>query len=473
MAADIVSELNSQSNDSPSGSKRSARRTARIAEIGQHAAKRRRERLLTHPLAVKHKRRGITQRFVELRTAGLGGIAAFLAVLGPGMLAGLSDDDPAGITTYSVLGAEHGYRLLWIIPASTILLIYFHLLAVRIGAASGKGFVGVIRERWGASMGYFAVIGLLFANFGTICAEYAGISAAASLVGIPSWVSTPLAGILISLLVVLGSFHRVELILLVISSTLALYVIDGVLAGPDWGLVLQGSLIPSLPLNQSGWIAITATLGTTLAPWGLAFLQSYAVDKKINVANLRWENVDVFIGSVLTGVIGLAIAVACAATLHQADLHIEDAKDAAIALKPLAGSFATALFGFGLLGASLLAAAIVPLATAYSIAEGIGAPASLDLDARHFQFFYAAFIGLTVAAVSVISLPGLPLVPLIYASQVVNAVLLPLHVIALQVLANDRRVVGDAKLGVLANAFGWLSVVLITTCVAALAVSWF
>ena len=307
MAADIVSELNSQSNDSPSGRKRSARRTARIAEIGQHAAKRRRERLLTHPLAVKHKRRGITQRFVELRTAGLGGIAAFLAVLGPGMLAGLSDDDPAGITTYSVLGAEHGY----------------------------------------------------------------------------------------------------------------------------------------------------------------------AVDKKINVANLRWENVDVFIGSVLTGVIGLAIAVACAATLHQADLHIEDAKDAAIALKPLAGSFATALFGFGLLGASLLAAAIVPLATAYSIAEGIGAPASLDLDARHFQFFYAAFIGLTVAAVSVISLPGLPLVPLIYASQVVNAVLLPLHVIALQVLANDRRVVGDAKLGVLANAFGWLSVVLITTCVAALAVSWF
>jgi Mn2+/Fe2+ NRAMP family transporter len=252
-----------------------------------------------------------------------------------------------------------------------------------------------------------------------------------------------------------------------------LYVIDGVLAGPDWGLVLQGSLIPSLPLNQSGWIAITATLGTTLAPWGLAFLQSYAVDKKINVANLRWENVDVFIGSVLTGVIGLAIAVACAATLHQADLHIEDAKDAAIALKPLAGSFATALFGIGLLGASLLAAAIVPLATAYSIAEGIGAPASLDLDSRHFQFFYAAFIGLTVAAVSVISLPGLPLVPLIYSSQVVNAVLLPLHVIALQVLANDRRVVGDAKIGVLANAFGWLSVVLITTCVAALAVSWF
>ena len=337
--------------------------------------------------AVAHRRRGIARKFSQLRNTGAGGLAAFLAVLGPGMLAGLSDDDPAGITTYSVLGTDYGYRLLWIIPASTVLLIYFHLLAVRIGAASGKGFVGIVRERWGASMGYAAVIGLLLANFGTICAEYAGISAAASLVGIPSWISTPIAGLLICLVVVLGSFHRVEMVLLVISSTLALYIVDGILARPDWSLVVQNSLIPNLPVNQSAWIAVTATLGTTLAPWGLAFLQSYAVDKKITVADLRWERVDVVIGSVLTGVIGLAIAVACAATLHQTGAHIQEASDVAVALRPLAGSFATVLFGVGLLGASLLAAAIVPLATSYSIAEGIGAPASLDLDSHHFQFF--------------------------------------------------------------------------------------
>jgi len=202
------------------------------------------------------------------------------------MLAGLSDDDPAGITTYSLLGTDHGYRLLWIIPASTVLLVYFHLLAVHIGAASGKGFVAIIRERWGASMGYFAVVGLLIANSGTICAEYAGISAAASLVGIPSWISTPLAGLLICLVVVLGSFHRVEIILLVISSTLGLYIVDGILAAPDWSMVLQGSLIPRMPLNQAGWIAVTATLGTTLAPWGLAFIQSYAVDKKITIKDI-------------------------------------------------------------------------------------------------------------------------------------------------------------------------------------------
>ena len=419
-----------------------------------------------------HHRRGIGRKFAKFRTAGAGAFAAFLAVLGPGLLAGLSDDDPAGITTYSILGAEHGYRLLWIIPASTALLIYFHLMAVRIGAASGKGFVGVIRERWGCGMGYVAAIGLVLANFGTICAEYAGISAAASLVGIPSWVSTPIAGLLISLVVVLGSFHRVEVILLIVSSALALYIVDGVLAGPDWSIVLRNSITPNMPLDQAGWIAIAATLGTTLAPWGLAFIQSYAVDKKITVPELRWERVDVVLGSILTGVIGLAIAVACAATLNRAGIHINDARDAAIALRPLAGSFATVLFGAGLLGASLLAAAIVPLATAYSIAEGIGEPASLDLDSHQYHHFYGAFVGLTVAAVSVVSLPGLPLIPLIYASQVVNAVLLPLHVIALLLLASDPAIVGDARPGKLWLSAGWVAIALIISCVAALAVSW-
>ena len=423
-----------------------------------------------HPMT--HRRHGISRKFAQSRTAGKGALVAFLAVLGPGLLAGLSDDDPAGIATYSMLGADHGYRLLWIIPVSTVLLVYFHLVAVHIGAATGKGFVAIIRERWGHGVGYVAVTGLLFANFGTICAEYAGISAAASLVGIPSWISTPVAGILISLVVVLGSFHRVEGVLLVISSTLALYIIDGVLARPDWSLVVRNSIIPHAPANPAGWLAIAATLGTTLAPWGLAFIQSYAVDKKIKVSDMRMERIDVIIGSLLTGVIGLAIAVACAATLHPAGIHVDDARDVAISLRPLAGSFATVLFGAGLLGASLLAAAIVPLATAYSIAEGIGAPASLDLDARQFQFFYAAFIGLTVAAVSVVSLPNLPLIPLMYASQVVNAILLPLHAIAIQMLASDPSIMGESKPGKLMLAAGWFGVVLIVACIGALAVSW-
>jgi Mn2+/Fe2+ NRAMP family transporter len=442
-----------------------------VASLVQRA-KRAHQRTAAPPHAVAHHRRGIAAQFARFRTAGVGAFVAFLAVLGPGLLAGLSDDDPAGITTYSVLGADHGYRLLWIIPASTILLVQFHLMAVRVGAASGKGFVGVIRERWGHRWGYFAVLGLLFANFGTICAEYAGISAACSLVGIPSWLSTPIAAVLISLVVVLGSFHRVERVLLFVSATLALYIVDGILAKPDWAQVWRHSIVPHLPTSPLGWIAIAAALGTTLAPWGLAFIQSYAVDKKITVANLRWERVDVIIGSLLTGVIGLAIAVACAATLNRSGQHIEQASDVAIALRPLAGSFATILFGVGLLGASLLAAAIVPLATAYSIAEGIGSPASLDLDSRHFQYFYAAFVGLTVAAASVVSLPGMPLIPLIYFSQVVNAVLLPLHVVALQLLSRDAAIMGEARSSGLSQAAGWVSITLIVACVGALAWSW-
>ena len=422
--------------------------------------------------AVAHHRRGITARFAAMRLAGASALASVLAVLGPGLLAGLSDDDPAGITTYSILGTEHGYRLLWIIPASTVLLVQFHLVAVRLGAATGKGFVAVVRERWGRGWGYTAVLGLLFANFGTICAEYAGVAAAGSLIGLPAWLSAITAGTLITLVVVLGSFARVEKVLLAISATLALYVVDGILAGPVWSEVAYGSVVPRLPLNRDGWIALAASLGTTLAPWGLAFIQSYAVDKKITLASLRWERVDVIVGSVLTGVVGLAIAVACAATLHKAGVHIEDAGDAAAALHPLAGSFATLFFGVGLLGSSLLAAAIVPIATAYSIAEGVGEPASLDLDSKHFHWFYAAFVGLTVAGISIVALPGLPLIPLIYSSQVLNAVVLPAHIIALLLLAGNAEIMGVARSSPGERFLGWLSFALVLACLGGMAWSW-
>lgn len=422
--------------------------------------------------AVAHHKRGITARFAATRLAGASALASVLAVLGPGLLAGLSDDDPAGITTYSILGTEHGYRLLWIIPASTILLVQFHLVAVRIGAATGKGFVALVRERWGRKWGYAAVLGLLFANFGTICAEYAGVAAAGSLIGLPAWLSAIAAGTLITLVVVLGSFARVEKVLLAISATLALYVVDGILAGPVWSEVAYGSVVPRMPVSRDGWIALAASLGTTLAPWGLAFIQSYAVDKKITLASLRWERVDVVVGSVLTGIVGLAIAVACAATLHQAGVHIVDAGDAAAALRPLAGSFATLFFGVGLLGSSLLAAAIVPIATSYSIAEGVGEPASLDLDSKHFHWFYAAFVGLTVAGVSVVALPGLPLIPLIYSSQVLNAAVLPLHIAALLLLAGNADIMGSARSSSGARLLGWISFALVLACLAGMAWSW-
>ena len=419
-----------------------------------------------------HHRRGIMARFVAARRSGYTALAAFLAILGPGLLAGLSDDDPAGITTYSLLGAEHGYTLLWIIPLSTALLVQFHLLAVRIGAATGQGFVAVIRSRWGRGWGYAAAVLLVIANFGTICAEYAGVAAAGSLIGIPAWLSAPLAALLIATVIILGSFHRVEQVLLVVSSTLALYVIDGIMAEPSWGHVFRGTTIPTLPTGAAGWVAISAALGTTLAPWGLAFIQSYAVDRQITRASLRYARWDVIVGSILTGVIGLAVAVACAATLHPAGIRIDDAADVAAALRPLAGAAATLLFGTGLLGASLLAAAIVPVATAYSLAEAAAVPASLGLDGRHFQWFYAAFVVLVAAAAGIVSLPGLPLIPLIYMSQVVNALVLPLHLAVLVRLGADASLLGDAISPPWVTRAGWASVALTVACIAALAWSW-
>jgi Mn2+/Fe2+ NRAMP family transporter len=420
---------------------------------------------------VAHARRGVAARVAALRAAGVGALATLLSVLGPGLLAALSDDDPAGLTTYSVLGADYGYRLLWIIPASIVLLIQFQLVAVRLGAVTGKGLIALVRTRWGAPAGYVALAGLFIATFGTICAEYAGVAAAGQLIGIPPWVSAPAAGVVIAAVVVLGSFHRVEYVLLTLSSTLALYIIDGVLAAPDWSAVARGSLVPLLPESRMGWVTLAAALGTTLAPWGLAFIQSYAVDKKLAVRDLKAERWEVAVGSMLTGVIGLAVAIACAATLHRTGVHIETAGDAAAALQPLAGRAATLLFGVGLLGASLLAAAIVPIALSYAIAEAAAVPASLGLDAHTFQWFYAAFVALTVAAVVVVAVPGLPLIPLIVGSQVVNALLLPLHLVLLLLLGRDATIMKELVLRRPTMVAGWVSVLLVVACVITMTVA--
>ena len=398
-----------------------------------------------------HPRRGIARRFVHHRRSGRTRLAALAAVLGPGLLAGMSDDDPAGVTTYSILGTEFGYRLLWTIPLSTALLVAFHLLAIRLAMHTGKGFVAVIRERHGHTVAKLACAAFVIANFGTICAEFAGIGAVAELAGLPTAGVVLAAAVLIAVTMIAASFHRVEHLLLGLSALLATYVAAGVLAKPNWSQAAHGLVVPSMPFSTAALVAVTATLGTTLAPWGLAFIQSYAVDKDIDRRDYGPERVEVLVGSLLTGVIGVFIAVACAATLAVAGTHIEDARDAAQALRPLAGDYASLLFGVGLAGAGLLAAAIVPLATAYSVAEGFGAPADLDDPARADRLFYGTFAGLVAAAAIVVSLPGVPLIPVIYLSQLVNAVLLAPHLVLLVLLNRDAQTVSaDARL-----ARGW------------------
>jgi NRAMP (natural resistance-associated macrophage protein)-like metal ion transporter len=399
------------------------------------------------------------------------GLLALVAVLGPGLLAGLSDDDPAGITTYSILGADYGYRLLWVLTLSTVALIVFHDLAARTGVVTGKGLMFLVRERYGRRATQGALAALLVANLGTICAEFAGVAAGMQVLGGPGrYVSVPLAAAAVSVLVLRGSFGRVEHVLLALSAIFVAYIVSGLLAHPDWGATAHGLVVPNLPLTRAGVLATVATVGTTLAPWGLAFIQSYAVDKRLKVTDLRYERVDVVSGAVLTGIIGMFVVIACAATLHAHGRHIHDAADAAVALQPLAGNAAQTLFGLGLIGAGLLAAAIVPLSTAYSVAEALDRPCDLNDSFRQAPLFYGAFGGSVALAVTLVLIPGAPLIPILYLTQALNAVLLLAILPFLRALARDPTVMGEHRLRRLGSIATGAVIALVASCVLALGV---
>jgi NRAMP (natural resistance-associated macrophage protein)-like metal ion transporter len=371
------------------------------------------------------------------------GVLAFAAVCGPGLLAGLSDDDPAGITTYSILGADFGYRLLWVLLFSTVTLIVFHELGARLGVVTGRGLIGLIRTQHGAPLAVMAAVVLVAANIGTTAAEFAGVAASLGLAGVTRYLSVPVAAVLVTTLVVKGSFRRVEHVLLALAAVFVAYIISGLLAHPDWNAAARGLVVPSLPLSRHALLVATATLGTTLAPWGLAFIQSYAVDKRLGPQDLRYERFDVLSGALLTGVIGFFVVIACAATLHRQGHSIHDARDAAVALRPLAGSFASTLFAVGLLGASLLAAAVLPLSTAYSVTEAAGREGRVEGKPRNEPVFYGTYFAVTALGAGIVLVPGAPLVPILFLTQALNALLLLPLLILMIFLARDRSLMGE------------------------------
>ena len=399
---------------------------------------------------------------LTVRRARLG---ALLAVVGPGLLAGLSDDDPAGITTYSVLGADHGYQLLWVLLLSTVALVIFHTLAARMGVVTGQGLIGLVRQRYGVQIGGAVLAALVVANVGTTCAEFAGIAAGFELFGISRYISVPAAAVTVSLLVLRGSFSRVEHFLLLLSAVFLAYVASGLLAKPDWGAALHGTFVPTMPLTGDAIAIVTATLGTTLAPWGLSFMQSYAVDKKLRTEDLPLERVDVVTGAVLTGVIGFFVVVACAATLHRDGRSITDAADAAVALEPLAGDVASTLFAIGLIGAAFLAASILPLSTAYSVCEYAGVEAAVDDPYREAKTFYLTYGIVTMIGAFIVLTPNAPLVAILVGTQVLNAVLLIPLLFAMVGIGRDRDLMGRFAIG-----RNWSVVYAVTTAVVVLCV---
>lgn len=397
------------------------------------------------------------------------GLVALAAVVGPGVLAGLSDDDPPGITTYSVLGADFGYRLLWVLVLSTATLIVFHLLAARIGIVTGMGFAALVRHRYGHRAALGAAIPLVLANIGTTCAELAGVAAAAEIAGIPRAVAVPVVAVAVTAFVVGGTFHRVEHVFLALSAVLAAYIVAGILSGPDWHAAARGMVVPSLPAGRHALVLVSATIGTTLAPWGLAFMQSYAVDKKLKIEDWRFERLDVVVGAVMTGVVGFFVVVACAETLHAQGLHVNDAGDAALALRPLAGNAASALFAVGLFGAALLATAILPLSTAYSVSEAAGRSANVDAGLRDEPFFYGMYVLVLAVAAAVVLLP-VGLVSLLVLTQVLNTFLILPLMVVLVLLSRDPSVMGEHVAGRVGTAAAVAGMLLVVVSSATLAV---
>ena len=390
-------------------------------------------------------------------------------MVGPGVLAGLSDDDPAGITTYSILGTDYGYRLLWVLAVSTGALIVFHELGARMGIVTGKGLLALVRDRYGPRGAMLVLAALAVANLGTLCAEFAGVAAGMELLGgVSRYVSVPVAAAGVSILVLRASFHRVEHVLLALTAVFTGYIVSGFLAHPDWGATARGLLVPGMPGTRDAVLAAVATVGTTLAPWGLAFIQSYAVDKRLTPDDLPYERVDVIVGAVLTGVIGVFIVVACAATLHARGVEINDAGDAAQALEPLAGHLASTLFGLGFLGAALLAASIVPLSTAYSVAEAFDAPGDVNAHFHEARLFYLSYGAMVLLAATIVLIPGAPLLSILFLSQALNALLLLVLLPFMRRIGRDPEVMGEHALGPAGRATTGAALAFVAASLAAL-----
>ncbi len=418
------------------------------------------------------RRRGgaSTGRRIGLRLPTL----AFLAALGPGLVSGFADNDAGGITTYSVVGAQFGYALLWVVLASMIALFVTQEAGARLGLATGRGLLDLVREGFGIRWAALAIGTMLIANLGTTLAEFAGIGAALSLFGVPVAVSVVVSVVVIGLLLARAGFLRVQYVFLAVGGGVSVaYAASAVLARPNWAKSAQSLVAPHGHVTSAYLLAVVATVGTTITPWGQAFIQSYAADKRLGREHLRTTRFDVGLGAFLTNSIAAFIVIAAAATLwaHH-ERSIPDAAAAAKALGPLAGHGAETIFALGLLGAAFLGLGVVPLTSSYATTEALGLERGLDLKPRQAPAFYgllAFFLG--VAAVLVL-IPGLPLIRVMFLAQVVNGLLLPVILVFVMLLSRRRRLLGDLTSNRFLLLAGWMVTLIVSAMSVALVLTY-
>jgi Mn2+/Fe2+ NRAMP family transporter len=394
---------------------------------------------------------------------------AFLAVLGPGFITANVDNDPGGILTYSQAGAKFGYGLLWTLIPTTVALIVVQEMAARMGAVTGKGLSDLIREEFGLRATFFTMIVLGLADLGNIAAEFAGVASAAGIFGISKYIAVPVAAILVWTVVVRGSYSAVERVLLVLSLVYFAYPVSAYFSRPDWHLAVAHTFLPEVNTSSEYLAMVIGLVGTTITPWMQFYLQASVVEKGITARQYAWSRWDVIIGCIVTDVVAFFIVAACGATLYARGIRdIQDAADAAIALAPLAGHFASLLFAVGLLNAGLLSAAILPLATAYNVAEGLGFESGINKRFSEAPAFYWLYTLLIAVGSGFVLIPRLPLMKVIIVSQVANGVLLPFVLFFMLKLVNRGDLMGSYTNSRFANSIAWSTSVVMVALTAAL-----
>lgn len=388
-------------------------------------------------------------------------IGLLLAIIGPGIITGSVDNDAGGITTYAVAGAEYGYNLLWTLIPAFIVLIVIQEMNARMGIVTGKGLADLIRENAGVKLTFFLFMGLLIGDIGNTTTEFAGIAGSMEIFGISKYISVPVMGFLVWILVVKGTYKLAERIFLIFSVSLLTYVVSAIMGKPQWGEIGHAIIRPQMEMNTKSLAMVIGIVGTTIAPWMQFYMQSSVIEKGLKMKNFRYSVIDIVVGCIATVVVAFFIMVACGSTLHVSGIHISEAKDAAMALKPMAGAMAGQVFAFGLFVASVFSATILPLACAFYICEAFGFEAGIDKKWDEAPEFYVLYTGILVLSAAIILIPNAPLIYISLWSQVINGLLLPIVLLAMILLVNNKKIMGKYVNKPVNNFIGWGAVVVL------------